>query len=83
VEKPKSNSIILRHDVDKLPENSLQFAQIQHALGIKGSYYFRIVPESFNVKIIKEIAALGHEVGLHYETIDLAAQSIKYQVSRY
>jgi hypothetical protein len=81
VEKPKSNSIILRHDVDKLPENSLQFAQIQHALGIKGSYYFRIVPESFNVKIIKEIAALGHEIGFHYETVDLAAQSIKYQVS--
>jgi hypothetical protein len=55
LEKPKSNSIILRHDVDKFPKNSLRFAQIQQELGIKGSYYFRIVPESFNVKKIKEI----------------------------
>jgi hypothetical protein len=74
LEKPKSKSIILRHDVDKLPKNSLKFAQIQNSLGIKGSYYFRIVPQSFNVKIIEEIARLGHEIGFHYETIDLAAK---------
>ena len=46
IEKPKNKAIILRHDVDKLPENSLRFAQIQNELGIKGSYYFRIVPQS-------------------------------------
>jgi hypothetical protein len=46
LEKPESKAIVLRHDVDKLPENSLGFAQIQHELGIKGSYYFRIVPEN-------------------------------------
>jgi hypothetical protein len=39
-------TIILRHDVDKLPENSLEFAQIQHELRIKGTYFFRIVPQS-------------------------------------
>ena len=44
--KEKQKTIILRHDVDKLPKNSLVFAQIQHELGIKGSYYFRAVPES-------------------------------------
>jgi len=37
IENPESKSIILRHDVDKLPENSLRFAQIQNELGIKGS----------------------------------------------
>ena len=72
--KEKQKIIILRHDVDKLPENSLRFAQIQHELGIKGSYYFRIVPESFDPEIISEIVSLGHEVGLHYETIDLSAK---------
>lgn len=64
-------TIILRHDVDKLPENSLRFAQIQHELGIRGSYYFRMVPESFDTDIIKQIANLGHEIGYHYEDIDL------------
>jgi len=77
LEKPKSKSIVLRHDVDKLPENSLRFAKIQNELGIKGSYYFRIVPESFNTDIIKEIAELGHEVGYHYEDVDLAVKSMK------
>ncbi|WP_318349325.1 polysaccharide deacetylase family protein [Aquipluma nitroreducens] len=63
-------AIILRHDVDLLPRNSLRFAQIQANLNIKGSYYFRAVPESWDEQIIKEIANLGHEVGYHYETMD-------------
>ena len=66
---PTNKCIVLRHDVDKLPENSLRFAQIQHELGITGSYYFRIVPESFNPKIIEKIAGLGHEIGSHYENL--------------
>ncbi|HKK09516.1 MAG TPA: hypothetical protein VJ939_01710 [Bacteroidales bacterium] len=70
-----------KHDVDKLPGNSLEFAQIQHELGIKGTYFFRIVPESFNPEIIEKIAGLGHEIGYHYEDVDLASQSIKHKVS--
>lgn len=61
--------IILRHDVDLLPKNSLRFAQIQHQMGIKGSYYFRAVPESWDEKIIRQIADLGHEIGYHYENL--------------
>ena len=37
---------------------------------VKGTYYFRAVPESWDEAIIKEIAALGHEVGYHYENMD-------------
>ena len=69
--------IILRHDVDLLPQNALQFARIQADLSIKGSYYFRIVPESFNEKIILEIAPLGHEIGYHYETMDTSGEKEK------
>lgn len=61
--------VILRHDVDLLPANSLQFARIQAKLGIKGSYYFRAVPESWDESVIKEIVELGHEVGYHYENL--------------
>ena len=71
-----SRIIILRHDVDLLPQNSLKFAQIQYELGIKGSYYFRAVPESWDENIIKEISSLGHEVGYHYETMDTANGNI-------
>lgn len=71
IEHPQSKVVILRHDVDKLPNNSLRTAQIERELGICGSYYFRIVRESNNPKIIKEIADLGHEIGYHYEDLAL------------
>ena len=70
-------SIILRQDVDALPGNSLQFARIQAELGISSTYYFRIVPESFEEKIIKEIYSMGHEVGYHYEDVGTVAQRHK------
>lgn len=61
--------ISLRHDVDLLPGHSLRFARIQHEMGIRGTYYFRAVPQSWDETIIKEIASLGHEVGYHYECL--------------
>ena len=72
-----SSAIILRHDVDKLPQNSLEFAKLQNETGIKGTYYFRIVPRSFNPEIITKIAQLGHEIGYHYEDIDLVYRKRK------
>lgn len=75
-------SIVLRHDVDALPDNSLQFARIQAELGIKGSYYFRIVPQSYDEKIICEIASMGHEIGYHYEDVSLAAKRQKTKGKR-
>jgi hypothetical protein len=129
--------IILRHDVDLKPQNSMITAEIEHHLGIKGSYYFRMIPvektlmkifadlfksnpasshlrenpssassrlcenpssassrlcenpssassrlcenpynpKIFNPDIIRYIAALGHEVGYHYETMDTVSTS--------
>lgn len=61
--------VILRHDVDKKPKNSLATALAEASLGLKASYYFRAVPESWDDAIIKEIASLGHEVGYHYESL--------------
>lgn len=69
IQRPKDRFILLRHDVDTLPINSLKTAKIEHDLGIKGTYYFRIVPESYDENIIKQIAKLGHEIGYHYENL--------------
>ncbi|MCP4148714.1 MAG: hypothetical protein GY757_13285 [bacterium] len=63
--------VILRHDVDRRPGNARDTALIEHELGIKASYYFRIVDESFHPAIIKEIAGMGHEIGYHYEELTL------------
>ena len=69
--------IILRHDVDRLPQNALKMARLEHGLGIRGTYYFRVVPESFDRRVIEEIAGLGHEIGYHYEDIDLVLRGRK------
>ncbi len=69
--------IILRHDVDDLPLQSLLKAEIEHELSIRSTYYFRIVPESNQPEIIKKIADLGHEIGYHYEDLSLANGDFK------
>jgi len=74
---PSDKTIILRNDVDQLPENSLVFSRIQKGLGIKGSFYFRAVPGSWDERIIKQIAETGHEVGYHYEDVGATAQRHK------
>ena len=80
--KTEQKLVILRHDVDLKPENSLQTAKIENQLGIKATYYFRVIPDSNNPDIIKSIAALGHEIGYHYEDMSLyngdAEKAIKH-----
>lgn len=78
--EPVERCIILRHDVDLLPYNSLAFAKIQAEKGVKGVYYFRAVPESWNEKVIKEIASLGHEIGYHYECLTTCNGSLEASI---
>lgn len=63
-------AIVLRHDVDRKPGNSLTIARLEKSLDVNSSYYFRADPESYDEYIIKEIEGMGHEVGYHYETMD-------------
>jgi hypothetical protein len=72
-----AKTVILRHDVDIRPANSYKTALIEKSLGIEGTYYFRIVKQSFIEKYIKKIAALGHEIGYHYEDLALANGDIE------
>jgi hypothetical protein len=65
----EGRAAILRHDVDSWPANALQMAKIEAQKGVKASYYFRKSPLSYNEKIIKQIASLGHEIGYHYEDL--------------
>lgn len=69
--------VILRHDVDAKPENSLKTAQLEHALGAKATYYFRVGKESNQPEIIRAIVALGHEIGYHYEDMSLCGGEVE------
>jgi hypothetical protein len=65
-------TIILRHDVDASPGNSLKCAELESRMGINGTYYFRMVPKSYDERIIRAISHLGHEIGYHYEDLAVA-----------
>jgi hypothetical protein len=49
--------------------NALEMAKIQHEAGIRGTYFFRFLPDHFDLGIIREIASLGHEIGYHYDDL--------------
>lgn len=72
LQQPKPRVVILRHDVDARKQNSLATARMESELGIRGTYYFRIVPQSFDEGVIRQIHGLGHEIGYHYEDLALA-----------
>jgi hypothetical protein len=38
---PGGRTVVLRHDVDRKPENALKMAELEHALGVCSTYYFR------------------------------------------
>jgi len=69
IQQPEDKIVILRHDVDRKPENAFVIAKIEKEAGIKASYYFRIVKENYDENIIKQIAEMGHEIGYHYENL--------------
>lgn len=66
--------VVLRHDVDFSLEHALKLAELEHKHGIRSTYfillhsmyYNALSPESAD--IIKRIAVLSHEIGLHYDT---------------
>jgi hypothetical protein len=64
--------VILRHDVDRKPENARDMAQLEADHGAASTYYFRTIPKTFRPAYIETIEELGHEVGYHYEDLDRA-----------
>ena len=68
---PPGRPLVIRHDVDRWPGTALDMARVERECGLRASYYFRR-PATWQPETIKAVAALGHEVGLHYESLDKA-----------
>lgn len=81
--KPNDKLVIIRHDVDLLPFNSLATAKIEAQLDIKATYYFRCVKQSNNPDVIKSIVELGHEIGYHYEDLSLFSGNFEKSISHF
>lgn len=76
--------IVLRHDVEFSVESAHMMASWEHQKGVKSAYLFQVASDAYNVlssvnrKLIGEIKAMGHDIGLHYYA-DKSSDSIKQQ----
>ena len=69
---------IMRHDVDRWPQQAVRLAQLEHECCIRTTYYFRATTAGrFSAQAIRTIADLGHEVGYHYETLSACKGNMK------
>lgn len=65
-------AVYLRHDVDNSVVDALDMARLEATLSIRSSYFFLLRSPNYNpftadnVIRIREIARLGHAVGLHF-----------------
>lgn len=70
--KNLSKIMYLRHDIDVHPIFAMEMAKQEYDMNI-GATYFILLNSHYNVlyheniRIIKEISKMGHEIGLHYD----------------
>lgn len=64
--------LILKHDVETNPKKALKMARIEHRHKQQGSYYVQayLLDAPDNIRILKQIGELGHEVSYHHDVMD-------------
>ena len=65
-------TLILRHDVDTDPGTARAMWQVEHRLGVAGSYYFRL--STMDADLVAAIAGSGGSASYHYEEIATVAK---------
>ncbi len=77
---PDSPFVIWRHDVDYSPQRALAFAKIEARLGLRCIYHVLASSRYYNILepdtggVVRQIAALGHDIGLHFD-MDVVLES--------
>ena len=70
---PQKKHLIIRHDVDFLPEDTITFSNIEKNLRIKACYFFLVRSDIYNIlsnncqKILSDLIKSGHSIGLHFD----------------
>jgi hypothetical protein len=65
--------LLLRHDLDHSLRAALVLARIEAELGVRATYFVQVACPFYNLlapegrAFVRELADLGHEVGLHYD----------------
>lgn len=66
------NYLTLKHDVETNVKKAFIIAEIEHRYGHRGSYYVQayLLNDSENIKILKKMQQMGHEISYHYDVMD-------------
>ena len=65
----KRTVCLLRHDVTDDLDRAIELATIENSLGVSGTY-FVIPSDDLDIKKVKRIIELGHEIGFHNNILD-------------
>ncbi len=71
----KERCVILRHDIDNDIAKALELAKVEADLGISSTYFVLVSCDFYNVfsarnaRMLKELALLGHVIGLHFDEL--------------
>ena len=75
--------VILRHDVDFSLEAALCFAELEYINGVQSTYFILLSTSFYNLfhrkanDIIREIGAMGHDIGLHFDEANYSISTIE------
>lgn len=69
LERRPEHGILLRHDVDRRPDQAVTMAELEKEYGVLSTYYFRATRDVFRPEVIQRVYQAGHEVGYHYEDL--------------
>lgn len=70
--------LLLRHDIDAKVRRATRMARLEYDLDVKATYFVRVHAELYNpfgfraYPLLKRIAEMGHEIGLHFENLDFS-----------
>jgi hypothetical protein len=79
--------IALRHDIDFAPRLSLELAELEHAVGVVSTFFVLVDGQFYNaldsatISQIRQIHALGHEIGLHFAASSAIHSDIAHEVA--
>lgn len=70
---PSAKHVLWRHDVDFSMHRALRLAELENEAGVKATYFlyphsmfYNLMSRSI-VELVHKIAALGHDIGLHFD----------------
>ncbi len=68
-------SVIIRHDIDLQIEKAVKMAEIERDMNVSSTYFVLVCSNFFNIfskrnqAYLREICAMGHAVGLHFDEV--------------